>query len=238
MAGEPARLTESVKARVRPVALTDEQRLPAVAPLAAVLPGGGLRRGTVVALEGAGSTSLLWALLAPPTTAGSWAVLVGMAEAGLAAADEAGVALERLAVVAAPAGAFAGALAALLDGFDLVVAAPDRRVRPADGRRIAARARERGTVVVLAGGASAWPEGADLRLAVADPAWEGLGRGHGHLRRRQVRLEVSGRREAARPRATTLWLPAEDTPVRTVQPVLAPDAPPMTGGSGARTRVA
>ena len=222
---ELARLQE----RVKPVVLTDEQRLPAAPALEAVLPGGGVRRGSVVALEGPGSTSLLWSLLAPPTDTGSWAVLVGLPAAGLLAAAEAGVALERVAVIAPPGRAWATVLGALIDGFDLVVAAPDRKVRPADARRLTARARERGTVMVLAGrgAVAAWPEGADLRLALSVPDWEGLGRGHGHLQRRRVHLEVTGRREAARPRATDLWLPAETTPVAPVDPpplVLAVDS--------------
>lgn len=233
---EGARLLQE---RVRPVTLTDEQRLPAAPALEAVLPGGGMRRGSVVALVGPGSTSLLWSLLAPPTEAGSWAALVGLPAAGLLAAAEAGVALDRLAVVAPPGPAWATVLGALLDGFDLVVAAPDRKVRPADARRLTARARERGTVVVLvgSGAAAAWPEGADLRLALTAPGWEGLGHGHGHLQRRRVHLEVTGRREAARPRATDLWLPAETTPVESVAPVelvLAPDSAAMATESAAR----
>ncbi len=224
---------------VRPVTLTDEQRLPAAAALEAVLPGGGVRRGSVVGLEGPGSTSLLWSLLAPPTGSGSWAALVGLPAAGLLAAEEAGVALDHLAVVAPPGRAWATVLGGLLDGFDLVVAAPDRRVRPADARRLTARTRERGTVLVLAGGAAvdAWPEGTDLRLALTTPDWEGLGRGHGHLQRRRVHLEVTGRREAARPRATELWLPAGTAPVEPVLPdllVLAPDRGAMAPQSGAR----
>jgi hypothetical protein len=149
---------------------------------------------------------LLWALLAPVTGAGSWAALVGLPSAGLQAAAGAGVALERLAVVAPPGGSWATVLAALFDGFDLVVAV-STKVRPADARRLTARARERGTTMVLVGPA-AWPEGADLRLALTAPAWDGLGRGHGHLERRRVHLEVTGRREAARPREADLWLPA------------------------------
>ena len=225
---------------VRPVTLTDEQRLPAAPALEAVLPGGGMRRGSVVGLEGPGSTSLLWSLLTPPTAAGSWAVLVGLPAAGLLAAAEAGVALDRLAVIAPPGRSWATVLGALLDGFDLVVAAPDRRVRPADARRLTARIRERGTVLVLAGGGAvdAWPEGTDLRLALTAPDWEGLGRGHGHLQRRRVRLEVTGRREAARPCATDLWLPAEATPVAPISSpplLLAPDRGVMTPQSGAST---
>ena len=61
----------ALQERVRPVTLTDEQRLPAAPALEAVLPGGGVRRGSVVGLEGPGSTSLLWSLLGPPTEAGS-----------------------------------------------------------------------------------------------------------------------------------------------------------------------
>ena len=225
--------------RVRPVALTDEQRLPAAPALEAILPGGGVRRGSVVALEGPGSTSLLWSLLAPPTDAGSWVALVGLPAAGLLAAAEAGVALERLAVVAPPGPAWATVLGALLDGFDLVVVAPDRNVRPADARRLTARARERGTVVVLAGGGavSAWPEGADLRLALTAPDWQGLGHGHGHLQRRRVHLEVTGRREAARPRATDLWLPHSPASGGPASPIAgigaaAPAVASATSGAG------
>ncbi len=225
MAGEPLR---ALKEKVRPVTLTGEQRLPALPALADVLPGGGVRRGSVVGVEGPGATSLLWALLAPATEAGSWAALVGLPSAGLLAAAGSGVALERLAVVAPPGrSAWPTVLGALLDGFDLVVAAP-HKVRPADARRLTARARERGTVVVLAGdgAVSAWPEGADLHLALSGPDWVGLGRGHGHLQRRRVHLEVTGRREAARPRATDLWLPAAVDPVAPAEPT-TPDLRPV-----------
>ncbi|HYF45737.1 MAG TPA: hypothetical protein VD926_05960 [Acidimicrobiales bacterium] len=237
MAGEPL---QALRERVRPVTLTGDQRLPALPALADVLPGGGVRRGSVVGLEGPGSTSLLWALLAPATEAGSWGVLVGLPSAGLLAAAGAGVALERLAVVAPPGrSAWPTVLGSLLDGFDVVVAAP-HKVRPADARRLTARARERGTVVVLAGdgSVSAWPEGVDLRLALTTPEWRGLGNGHGHLQRRRVHLEVSGRREAARPRSADLWLPAAVDPVAPVAPdplVLAPDSAALATGSGART---
>jgi hypothetical protein len=228
MAGELGLLRE----RVKPVTLTGEQRLPALPALAEVLPGGGLRRGSVVAMEGPGSTSLLWALLAPATEGGSWAALVGLPAAGLLAAAGAGVALERLAVVAPPGRSWPTVLASLLDGFDLVVAAP-ARVRAADARRLGARARERGTVVLLVG-PGAWPEGVDLRLALTAPAWDGLGLGHGHLQRRRVHLEVSGRREASRPRSTDLWLPAR---VDAVAPaVLAEDGDAPASRMSARTR--
>lgn len=233
--------TGRVQAQVAPVVLAEERRLPAAAALAPVLPGGGLRRGSVVGLAGPGATSLLWALVAPPSAAGDWAVLVGLPTAGLVAAAEAGVALDRLAVVADPGTAWPTVVAALLDGFDLVAVAPDRRVRPTDARRLAARARERGTVLVLTGGWDrAWPEGPDLCLTVSAARWEGLGRGHGHLRARRLHLEATGRREAARPRAADLWLPGPDAPVAPVAPsplVLAPDSAARAAESGAGSGV-
>ena len=208
---------------VRPVALAEERLLPVLPTLSGLLPGGGLRRGSTVAV--AGGTSLALALLAGPSAAGSWAAVVGVPALGLVAAAEAGVAVDRLGLVPAPGTEWPAVVAALLDALDVVVVrVPDRAVRAADARRLAARARERGTVVVLAGrpAVAAWPEGPDLQLTLGDPGWEGLGPGHGHLQRRRVHLEVSGRREAARPRAADLWLPAAVDVVAPAEPA-APD---------------
>ncbi|HYZ09141.1 MAG TPA: hypothetical protein VE709_11300, partial [Pseudonocardiaceae bacterium] len=73
---------------------------PVHAPLAPLLPGGGLRRGSVVAVRG--STALLLALLAAATTQGAWAAVVGIGDLGVLAAAEAGVAVQRLVLVPAP----------------------------------------------------------------------------------------------------------------------------------------
>lgn len=74
--------------------------LPVRADLAALLPAGGLPRGTTIAVDG--STALLLTLLATATARGSWAAVVGMPSLGLLAASEIGVALCRLALVLAP----------------------------------------------------------------------------------------------------------------------------------------
>ena len=90
---------------VRPVAEpgADGRVLRVVAPLAALLPGGGLRRGATVAVTGAvGATSLMLALLAEASAGGAWAGVVGRPDLGLVAAAEAGIALERLALVPYP----------------------------------------------------------------------------------------------------------------------------------------
>ena len=194
------RLPESV----RPVALAEERLLPVLPALSGLLPGGGLRRGSTVAVAGAGATSLALAVLAGPSAAGSWGAVVGLPALGLVAAVEAGVAVGRLALVASPGPQWGAVVAALLDALDVVVVRPPARVRAADGRRLVARARERGAVLVPLG---RW-EGADVRLSVLSSSWAGLGSGAGHLRARLVEVVAEGRGAAARPRRARLWLPA------------------------------
>jgi hypothetical protein len=196
----------SLDQRFRPVTLADRQVLPVIHPLRQLLPGEGLRRGTTIATDGDASVSLALALVAEATTTGSWAVAVGLPQLGLAAAAELGVALDRLALVPdVSRDTWPTVVAALVDAVDLVLVGPTT-VRAADVRRVLARARERGAVLVPIGGG--WPEPVDLTLTTSASRWHGLGAGHGHLRARRVRVDTSGRRDAARPRRADLWLPA------------------------------
>jgi recA bacterial DNA recombination protein len=194
-------LTE-VAQRVRPVVLAGERRLAVPGALGEILPGGGLQRGSVVRVEGApgsGATSLLLSLLAAATAAGEWAALVdGDGVLGGLAAAEAGVALERLAVVrAVPAALHGRVVATLLDGVTVVGATIPRGFRLADARRLEARARERAAVLVTAG---SWPGEAALRLRAEHSEWSGLGRGEGLLGGRVLRVAVTGRGAAGRER--------------------------------------
>src|SRR6476660_8273685 len=91
---------EELAQRARPVVLSGDERLPVLPALEPLLPGAGLRRGSVVAVSG--STSLLCALLAGASQAGSWCAVVGLPDLGLVAAAGLGVALERLALVPDP----------------------------------------------------------------------------------------------------------------------------------------
>ena len=212
--------------RVCPVTLRREQRLPVLSAFEDLLPGAGLRRGATVSIGSTagvgGATSLALALVAEASRAGSWVAAVGIPSLGLVAADELGVALERLVLVTAPErDAWGGVVAALVDGFDLVILHAGRAgVRPGDARRLVARARERGTVLLQLG--AVWPEGADLQLEVTHARWEGLDDGHGHLRARKVRVTRSGRGEAAEPRRADFWLPGTDG---RVELVIAPARP-------------
>ncbi|WP_410588208.1 hypothetical protein [Amycolatopsis sp. lyj-23] len=172
--------------------------------LARLFPGGGLRRGTTVAVRGA--TSLVLALLAAATRDGSWAAVTGLPELGLAAAAELGVDLERVALVPDPGAELVAVVSALVDGFDLVVLGP-AAVQPQTARRLAGRVRNRGTVLLAAG---PWP-GADLELRVTGRRWHGLTQdGHGHLRSREVVATSRGRGAAARPATAGLQLPGPE----------------------------
>jgi hypothetical protein len=194
--------------RVRPTAASRTRLLPVPGPLSPLLPDGALRRGTAVVCGGAAALSLALAMAGGVSATGSWCALVGVEDPGLLAAAGYGIDLARLAVVrTAPAG-WATAAAALLDGLDLVVVEPPGRAKPAAARTLAARARDRGSVLVVVGGRGAWPAPADVELTVDEPRWHGLAEGAGRLQARRVSVSASGRGSAARAVRRELWLPA------------------------------
>ena len=147
---------------------------------------------------------------------GSWCAVVGMPRLGLVAAAEAGVAVERFALVPHPGPDWAAVVAALIDGVDIVVVATPGPVAAPVASRLAARARQRGAVLVPVGH---WP-GADLTLTVTGATWHGLSQGRGRLRTRELEVYVHGRGAAARGRRATLSLPARELAERTSSPAL------------------
>lgn len=206
-----------LRQRVQPVVLAKERRIAVPGPLGESLPGGGLQRGTVVAVDGplgGGSGSVVLQLAAAATAAGEWVAAVDLAGTfgGLAAA-EAGVSLDRLAVVrGVTPERWATVVAHLLEGVAFVAAAVPAYARPADARRLAARARERGAILVAYSGwpgasghrkivaAGGWPAEAALRLRVEGGGWVGLGIGEGWLEERRLRVVVNGREIGGRER--------------------------------------
>lgn len=245
------RQVERRAARSTPAADAGERTLPVAVPLARLLPVGGLRRGTTLALSterisspggerdelwraragpgtggvrrgsgrgpvsarpasvpparphagrshghrawrATGVTTLLWALVAEASGGGAWVGVVGRPELGLVAAAEAGVRLERLALVPDAGGDLLTVVSALIDGLDIVVVGGLEQacLRPTDRERLAARARQRGAVVLALG---PWP-GADVQLTCADARWSGLGTdGSGRLRQREIVVRAQGR---------------------------------------------
>lgn len=176
-------------------------------PLDALLPWGGLRRGEAVVVTG--STALALALVARATREGAWGAVVGAPDLGLAAAREHGVDLARLVLVPHPSGRWPEVVTTLVDALDvLVLRLPTDVPRPV-ARQLQARIRARGlALVVLADGRRAPTlERAPLRLTVEDQGWEGIGAGHGYLRRRWVEVRTEGSGAAARPWSCRLHLP-------------------------------
>lgn len=211
--------------RVRPLSTAGERVLPVLPAFEPLVPQGGLQRGTTVATAGVAATSLGLALAGPVTRTGSWVAVVGLAELGLLAAAEAEVDLERVLLVAEPAPeAWASVVASLLDAVEVVLVRPSRPVPAGVQRRLAARARDRGSVLLQVGGAtSAWSQGPDLVVTASAGSWSGLGSGHGRLRARRVTVSVTGRRGADRPRRAELWLPGPDGRIAPVEAAPAPD---------------
>ena len=113
----------------------------------------------------------------------------------------------------------------MLEGVDLVVLCPPFPPRQAMARRLVARARERRAVLVVVPGRAGWPEPPDLQLRIDDVAWEGVGGGEGHLRRRRMTVTATGRRSAVRPTRRRLWLPDPDGAVSLLDAPDRPDAP-------------
>src|SRR5687768_8677422 len=107
-----------------------ESVVPVLAPLVPLFPGGGLRRGSTAAIQG--SASLLLALLAGASRAGSWCAAVGTPSLGLLAAAEIGVELDRFAFVPNPGPDLAGVVAALVDGMEVVAVGQTGRLPVAD----------------------------------------------------------------------------------------------------------
>jgi hypothetical protein len=181
-------------------AAASERTLPVHESFAGLLPG--LQRGATVTCEGPAAVSLALALAVAPSQQGAWVGVAGMPELSVRAAVEMGLALERL-VMVADAVAWVEVLAAMIDGFDVVMIGPDAGRVGASWRRLQARAQARG-VVLLAVGVPALS--GDLRMSTIAHHWVGLGEGHGVATGRHVVVELSGRR-TPRPRQATMWLP-------------------------------
>jgi hypothetical protein len=217
----PRHLDATLIARTRPISSSQARLLPVMSPLRALLPEGGLRRGTVLTVGTeevatgdllehmvGGVTTLAFSLLVQASSTGSWCAAVGTADPGIVALAELGIDLERVIIVSRAAGDWAEVTATLLQGMDVVLLRPPDRVGPGAARRLVARARERRAVlVVIDDPVGKWPEAPDLRLAVGPGTWVGIEAGHGHLRGRRVEVVAAGRRGATRPMRTVLWLP-------------------------------
>jgi hypothetical protein len=214
---------EQVRTRVTPTSLAHERTLPISDELADLLPDDGLVRGRVLACTGPAATSLALALVAPAVAAGSWMALIDAPTIGLDAASELGVPLERLVRVASSD--WTGTLVAALDGFDVVVTSvPRGALRRSAVTMLSSRIRQRGAVVVVMG--SPGELACDGVLETSEAVWDGLGSGHGRLRRRRVEVRASGRR-IPNARCRAVMLPGSDGRPESL-PASTPQVLPVT----------
>lgn len=201
-----------------------------------------LVRGHTVACTGTAAMSCALALVGSVTRSGSWVAVVGLPAVGVVAAAELGVALDRTVFVADPrrvvvdgeAVDAATVVATLVDGFEMVVMAPDvvTTVGAAGMRRLQSRAHTKGALLVVVGEQRS--TSVDLCFSADIAHWEGLGQGHGHLQRRRVRLTLDGRRRP-RPVQRDMWLPDATGGVSVVE--LDHDAVDGTGDGTGRVVV-
>lgn len=214
-----AALDPKVLEAVRPTTLSKEQLLDVPDALKPLFPWGGLQRGWSVGVSGRGAWTLTAAMLARSLGEEGWLAVVGAPLVNLAAAAEVGLRMDRVLVVdTPPAGQWGTVVAGLLEAVQAVAIAPPTTIGARDARRISARLREqRGSLVHLDGGAT-WPSSLDMELTCTTTEWQGIGEGHGYLRYRRVAIEAVGRRSAARPTSTAVWMPGPDGPLTTAKP--------------------
>ncbi|MGU3431679.1 hypothetical protein ACNHUS_01565 [Actinomycetes bacterium M1A6_2h] len=189
---------EHIRRRIASSPAAEKSVLPVPPPLASLLPHGGLVRGSVVSVSGAGS--LLVGMLASVTGSGRHAAVIGCPRLGLLAATEHGADLSRCAWIPEPGDDPVEIAAVLLDGLDLVVLGlGGASVPPSRTRAVIARARNKGSTLIVTDGQ--W-DGAELRLDARVDGYGGLGAGSelGHGRVRSLRLAVQVSSRSSQPR--------------------------------------
>lgn len=154
--------------------------------------------GDVAALIGApgfGLTRIGLSLLAPHAAHGPVAVLDVRGWLCPLAAWEMGIDPDRFVVArCGDVTTWGRAAATLLDGVRALYAEVPRGVNEPTLRKLAALARRHRTPLVLRPLGGAMPSGvATLTVRAQTVAWEGADRGHGRIRSRRGRLELSGK---------------------------------------------
>ncbi|NDE67729.1 MAG: hypothetical protein EB062_06545 [Actinobacteria bacterium] len=198
--------------RTRLGAPTVRAPLPVVAPLAPLFGEGGLVRGRTVACTGDAALSTALALSAAATRAGSWLAVVGVPNLGIAAAIEAGVAVERIVLAQPPRASreWVPTVAALVEGFEVLIVAPPASLSASDARRLQTRVMARQAVLIVVvmptstGETSVFTSDIDVHADTV--AWSGIERGAAHITQRTVQVRVNGRR-CSSPREQTITLP-------------------------------
>lgn len=180
-----ARLQERIRSLETPG--VEERVFPLSEHVQTLFPEGGLRRGVVYQCDLV--MSLVWTLLAEASSQGVWCALVGIPDAGLAAAEDMGVTLDRLVLVPHPGDQWLSVVSALSDVVGIVVLggvpAPSERTLST----LMGRLRERESTLLVG---SSWPR-QEAAISVSQHQWRGLGSGHGLLQTHRMSVTVTPR---------------------------------------------
>jgi len=165
-----------------------------------MFPEGGLVRGRTVLCSGDAAVAMALRVVSRATQAGSWLGIVGVHNIGVQAASEHGVALQRVVFVQPASGRteWVNTVAAVADGFDVLMLEVPRGITEADARRVQTRIQARRNALVLI---EVTQQSAvrsvfqpDVIMNTATTQWHGIERGAGHVQGRDVQVAVSGRR--------------------------------------------
>jgi hypothetical protein len=174
--------------------------LPVAKALQPIIPDGVLVRGRTVLCSGDAAMSTALLLVSAATQAGSWLAIVGVSDFGLMSACEQGVALQRTVLVTPTSNKkdWTSTVAAVADGFDVVMLEVPREVSESDARRIQTRIQARRNVLVLVETSRhTTPRSVfqpDVVLHTATTSWHGIEHGAGYVQGRHIDVTVSGRR--------------------------------------------
>jgi len=174
--------------------------LPVAKALQPIIPDGVLVRGRTALFSGDAAMSTALLLVSAATQAGSWLAIVGVSDFGLMSACEQGVALQRTVLVTPTSNKkdWTSTVAAVADGFDVVMLEVPREVSESDARRIQTRIQARRNVLVLVETSRhTTPRSVfqpDVVLHTATTSWHGIEHGAGYVQGRHIDVTVSGRR--------------------------------------------
>jgi len=174
--------------------------LPVAKALQPIIPDGVLVRGRTVLCSGDAAMSTALLLVSAATQAGSWLAIVGVSDFGLMSACEQGVALQRTVLVTPTSNKkdWTSTVAAVADGFDVVMLEVPREVSESDARSIQTRIQARRNVLVLVETSRhTTPRSVfkpDVVLHTATTSWHGIEHGAGYVQGRHIDVTVSGRR--------------------------------------------
>ena len=165
-----------------------------------IIPDGVLMLGRTVLCSGDAAMSMALLVVSAATQDGSWLAVVGVSDFGLMSACEQGVALQRTVLVTPTDNKkdWISTVAAVADGFDVMMLEVPRDVSESDARRIQTRIQARRNVLVLVETSRhTTPRSVfqpDVVLHTATTKWDGIECGAGYVQSRHIDVTVSGRR--------------------------------------------